>query len=454
MIDITTVGKTIAALRQQKGLSQQALADLCSVTHQAVSKWENGLALPDIQTLLFLSRHFGVSMEDILSGNVPAQNEPMQAAEAAAPEAPVQDHPAIEEASGEPAAESAREDKTDTSPDGEDESGMDWEQLIATLPFAGQGTADQLLLDAMRNPQNGKPDRQVILAILPFASQEVTETVVTQAMENLDADLLPALAPFVSTQFLADLVRQNDALMNGEQTHLLQSLIPFLPGELVDELIQKGAAKGLRWKKKGQKGSLRYNLDIDLGSMRKLQNIGKYIGDTVGSVFNNLGAGLQSAAPETPETPAAPAARRDPERPLMRIARKAVEINNATWLEDHYCDLDRDDQVALCKLIGDRSQWDLIEALDLDINDDASRILLFDALRQHNYAVISRMLENWSADDESLRMLCSYAAKDMDKELIRTLAEYIDNEDCLQILLDAAIQADDWELIGLLSENM
>ncbi|MBE5776534.1 MAG: helix-turn-helix transcriptional regulator [Clostridiales bacterium] len=419
MIDTTAVGKTIAALRQQKGLSQQALADLCSVTHQAVSKWENGLALPDIQTLLFLSRHFGVTMEDILSGNVPAQ-----AAEASAPEAPVQDHPAIEEASGEPAAESAREDETDTSPDGEDESGMDWEQLIAMLPFAGQETADQLLLDAMRNPQNGKPDRHVILAILPFASREVTEAVVTYAMENLDADLLPALAPFVSTQFLADLVRQNDALMNGEQTHLLQSLIPFLPGELVDELIQRGAAKGLRWKKKGQKGSLRYNLDIDLGSMRKLQHIGKYIGDTVGSVFNNLGTGLQSASPEMPETPSAPAARRDTERPLMRIARKAVESDNVDWLEEHFYDLEDDEKTELCHLILREKKWDMLPDLMCELNH------------------------------EQVHLLCEHAVKIQDSELIRTLAEEVDDEACLQLLLDAAIQADDWELIDLLSENM
>ena len=45
MIDNQTVGKTIAALRQQADLSQQALANLCNVTHQAVSKWEKGGSL-------------------------------------------------------------------------------------------------------------------------------------------------------------------------------------------------------------------------------------------------------------------------------------------------------------------------------------------------------------------------------------------------------------------------
>lgn len=53
MIDNQVVGGNMMLLRLEKGLSQQALASLCNVTHQAVSKWENGASLPDMQTLLF-----------------------------------------------------------------------------------------------------------------------------------------------------------------------------------------------------------------------------------------------------------------------------------------------------------------------------------------------------------------------------------------------------------------
>ena len=438
MIDTTTVGKTIAALRQQKGLSQQALADMCSVTHQAVSKWENGLALPDIQTLLFLSRHFGVSMEDILSGNVPAQKTDT-AAPADEVSAPIQV----------PETEAPAGSTKETIPE---ETGMDWEQLIAMLPFAGHGTADKILLDALHAPDCKKPDMHIILSILPFASRETVEAMTACAMDTLDADMLPALAPFVSAQFFADLVRKNNELMSGRNMELLQRIIPFLPGDLVDELIQKGAANGLRWKKKGQKGSLRYDLDIDLGSIRKLQNIGKYIGDTVGSVFSNLGASLQSDTQNAPEPPSAPS--KETEHPLMRIARKAVEQSNGKWLEDHYCDLDYDDQIALCRLIADCSRWELIETLVLDSNDDARRLLLSEALNQKEMDVVTRILEQWELDNDTLTLLCGHAAERKDKELIRTLAEYADTEDSLHILLDAAIKMDDWELIGLLSENM
>jgi hypothetical protein len=186
----------------------------------------------------------------------------------------------------------------------------------------------------------------IILSILPFASRETIEEMTTHAMDTLDADMLPALAPFVSTQFLADLVRRSDDLMSGRNMELLQQIIAFLPGDLVDELIQKGAANGLHWKKKGQTGRIRYNLDIDLGSMRKLQKIGEYIGDTVGSVFSNLGASLQSGAQGTPETASCSDGSKETEYPLMRIARKAVEQSNGKWLEDHYCNLDCEDGFA------------------------------------------------------------------------------------------------------------
>lgn len=447
MIDTFTVGKTIAALRQQKGLSQQALADMCNVTHQAVSKWENGLALPDIQTLLFLSRYFEVRMEDILSGNVPAQEK-----DPAAPANEVS-APAQVPETDEPAAFTEEPIHADTAEETA-EAGMDWEQIIAMLPFASRGTADKIMLDALHATDCEKPDMHIILSILPFASRETIEEMTTHAMDTLDADMLPALAPFVSTPFFADLVRNSDELMNGRNMELLQQIIAFLPGDLVDELIQKGAANGLRWKKKGQKGSLRYDLDIDLGSMRKLQNIGKYIGDTVGSVFSNLGASLQSGAQGTPEAASCSDGSKETEHPLMRIARKAVEQSNGKWLEDHYCDLDCDDQITLCKLIADCSRWELIETLDLDINDDASRLLLSAALNQKETDVVTRILEQWDPDNDTLMLLCSHAAEKKDKELIRTLAEYADTEDSLHILLDAAIKMDDWELIDLLSENM
>lgn len=50
-------------LRNQKGLSQQKLANLLHVSQQSVYKYENGLAEPDIRTLRQLSELFDVSID-------------------------------------------------------------------------------------------------------------------------------------------------------------------------------------------------------------------------------------------------------------------------------------------------------------------------------------------------------------------------------------------------------
>ena len=50
------------ALRRAKGLSQEELAEQVGVSRQAVSKWENGEAAPDLQKLLTLSEALEVSL--------------------------------------------------------------------------------------------------------------------------------------------------------------------------------------------------------------------------------------------------------------------------------------------------------------------------------------------------------------------------------------------------------
>ena len=62
------VGMNIAKERAKRNMTQQQLAAVLNVSHQAVSKWENGMALPDLETLMNLSRLFGVTIEQLLSG--------------------------------------------------------------------------------------------------------------------------------------------------------------------------------------------------------------------------------------------------------------------------------------------------------------------------------------------------------------------------------------------------
>lgn len=56
----------IFELRTKNGLSQEELAEKIFVTRQAVSRWENGETIPNIETLKLLSKFFGVSINTLL----------------------------------------------------------------------------------------------------------------------------------------------------------------------------------------------------------------------------------------------------------------------------------------------------------------------------------------------------------------------------------------------------
>ena len=61
------IGETIKNLRQQQGITQEALAWQLGVTPQAVSRWENQQSLPDITMLPAIAGLFGVSIDSLLA---------------------------------------------------------------------------------------------------------------------------------------------------------------------------------------------------------------------------------------------------------------------------------------------------------------------------------------------------------------------------------------------------
>ncbi|MBQ0001230.1 MAG: helix-turn-helix domain-containing protein [Clostridiales bacterium] len=58
--------EVIFQLRTKKGLSQDELAEKLMVTRQAVSRWENGETIPNIETLKLLSKEFNVTINTLL----------------------------------------------------------------------------------------------------------------------------------------------------------------------------------------------------------------------------------------------------------------------------------------------------------------------------------------------------------------------------------------------------
>lgn len=62
------LGKTINELRKKNNMTQEELASKLGVSAQAVSKWENDLACPDISLLQDLSKMFGITVDELLNG--------------------------------------------------------------------------------------------------------------------------------------------------------------------------------------------------------------------------------------------------------------------------------------------------------------------------------------------------------------------------------------------------
>ena len=61
-------GEKIKQLREEKGMTQQSLADKLYVTRQAVSRWEHGVRCPDLLTVKKIAQVLDVSVDELLSG--------------------------------------------------------------------------------------------------------------------------------------------------------------------------------------------------------------------------------------------------------------------------------------------------------------------------------------------------------------------------------------------------
>ncbi len=66
-----SIGKTIAALRTDKGWTQLELANKLSVTDKTISKWENEGGTPNIEIYPKLAELFGVTIDYLMTGREP-----------------------------------------------------------------------------------------------------------------------------------------------------------------------------------------------------------------------------------------------------------------------------------------------------------------------------------------------------------------------------------------------
>lgn len=65
-----TFGEKIQGLRKKKGMPQEQLAEQITVSRQAVSKWELGESMPDIDNAVQIAKLFDVSMDYLLNEEI------------------------------------------------------------------------------------------------------------------------------------------------------------------------------------------------------------------------------------------------------------------------------------------------------------------------------------------------------------------------------------------------
>ncbi|MBR0323408.1 MAG: helix-turn-helix transcriptional regulator, partial [Bacteroidales bacterium] len=63
------IGEQLKALRKEKQITQEVLADVLGVSYQSVSRWELGVCYPDMELLPSIANYFGVTIDRLLSND-------------------------------------------------------------------------------------------------------------------------------------------------------------------------------------------------------------------------------------------------------------------------------------------------------------------------------------------------------------------------------------------------
>lgn len=69
------LGKRIAELRKQSGMTQCEMAERLQVTTSALCKWERGQNYPDVEMIARMADLFRVSCDDLINGNIECEEE-------------------------------------------------------------------------------------------------------------------------------------------------------------------------------------------------------------------------------------------------------------------------------------------------------------------------------------------------------------------------------------------
>lgn len=342
-INTQKTGEAIAAHRQRLKLSQQGLAELMNVTHQAVSKWEKGLALPDTETLLALSKLFETSMEKLLLGHVETEKAPAE-----------QQAPAQKE----------------QNPPCDEWSSLDFASLQRLLPFVSTKVADRLFASYAHA---AAPDAEKLMAVAPFVStRALNDYILAHPLEEYDVQMLCGLAPFLPTATVDTLIRG----LNGPvPPHIMHALLPFASTAMVDQMVLSQLAP-----EKVQESPAPEPVAVEAAVSQKLRSLG------------NLGEQISRAIEQKMKVHKAGETRRESVR--MKLARRAVEEGNTDWLCQYAAELDSDELKTICRLALGKGMYDVLEEVIDELDEEFLHEMADRAMETDDAELLEILSEN------------------------------------------------------------
>ena len=359
MIDNRLVGKKISALRQENGLTQQQLAAMMNVSHQAVSKWEGGQALPDIQTMLELTRFFGITIEQLI-----AQEET-----ASGPK----DAPDIYE------TEAQKETYT-----------------AGSEPSDVQKEANHMSI-------------QQLLQMAPFMSKETVEEIALGIEEKFTAAQLARIAPFVCSECLEKLIDIHKPELSWET---LRRMAPFMSREYVDRLA-RSIANGSESVKPASDGINKTINDIgkafdDIGkgvekAVRKAWRFGETVINEVSNAINDMSSDNGDAAEVRVRSERAVALRR-------RAFERALDDGKWEWLGAHIGEVDADAELR-GKIIGRAREMGMNDWICRYMGGHADEETIDAAIQADNWEWLGENAEQMDAEMQAKVALAAAQAR-------------------------------------------
>lgn len=235
MFDMVRIGKNIARLRKEAGLTQMGLADAMGISFQAVSNWERGQTMPDISKLPQLAAILGVSVDGLLGAEEAGMVERAMDAE----KAPLSVGELADIApllTPEEAGRNFERTREQTERAG---GSIDLRQLEELAPFLDEEDLGALALSAVESGC----ELDEIARLAPFMAEEDVGRAVCRALElGADPGDLAALAPFMDEEDVGAAARA--AIDGGGVPGDIAALAPFMAEEDMGALARTFIKRG------------------------------------------------------------------------------------------------------------------------------------------------------------------------------------------------------------------